>query len=290
MVSGAETEAGAGTQRRRHKLNPLRAAANQFESFNEFETLGSWATYFRHKLARRWGAAMGAGKVVGYRPKGVRRPVAARLGTVDFIIGHHMFVMREYGKATEMKLRSSPVIVDLGTNVGMSVRVWLERWPDARIVTVEPDADNLAVAAESFKMGGVTDRVTLLHGACVGEARRVVLKREGLNASEFEIDPEGDSSGDGAVDGLTVPMICEKAGIADDERIDFLKCDIEGAEEEVFGGCADWIGRVENILIEVHHEYTQERLEADLAAAGWRASRTSMLLDFDGGRVLLLER
>ena len=52
------------------------------------------------------------------------------------------------------------------------------------------------------------------------------------------------------------------------DKIDLLKCDIEGAEAAVFGQCAPWINRVRHIAVETHRPYLPEDLLADLARNG----------------------
>ena len=47
-----------------------------------------------------------------------------------------------------------------------------------------------------------------------------------------------------------------------------MKCDIEGAERELFARCRPWIHRVRNLLIEIHGDYTADVLLKDLIANG----------------------
>ncbi len=49
--------------------------------------------------------------------------------------------------------------------------------------------------------------------------------------------------------------------------IDLLKCDIEGAEQEVFADCASWLHRVRNLVIELHEPYLADRFLQDIASA-----------------------
>jgi hypothetical protein len=76
------------------------------------------------------------------------------------------------------------------------------------------------------------------------------------------------SAGGQPVEALTIPQLLERASAAG--AVDLLKCDIEGAEQELFADCSAWIGRVRNILIEVHRPYTTEMFLADLGRAGAR--------------------
>jgi hypothetical protein len=66
-----------------------------------------------------------------------------------------------------------------------------------------------------------------------------------------------------------------------------LKCDIEGAKRELFSDCRAWIGRVRNISIEVHGDYTRQNLMQDLARNG---ANFVIATPDCGGNVLLLQR
>jgi hypothetical protein len=65
----------------------------------------------------------------------------------------------------------------------------------------------------------------------------------------------------------TIPQILDECRVADRE-IDLLKCDIEGAERELFSECAEWIQRVRTIVIEIHAPYTVDAMGEDLRRAG----------------------
>jgi hypothetical protein len=68
------------------------------------------------------------------------------------------------------------------------------------------------------------------------------------------------------IDALTVSQILELTRM--EGTIDLLKCDIEGAEAEVFANCSQWIANVKNLVIELHEPYTIEKLSDDLKRAG----------------------
>ena len=53
---------------------------------------------------------------------------------------------------------------------------------------------------------------------------------------------------------ITVPDLLNAANWHDE--IDFLKCDIEGAERIVFASCRNWITKVRNLLVELHGDLT----------------------------------
>ena len=56
------------------------------------------------------------------------------------------------------------------------------------------------------------------------------------------------------------------AGVPD--TIDLLKCDVEGAERELFESCSSWLPHIRLASVECHHPYTQEDLLSALRANG----------------------
>ena len=68
------------------------------------------------------------------------------------------------------------------------------------------------------------------------------------------------------LDALTIPQILSRAGMSG--TIDLLKCDIEGAEAELFKNCSVWIGKVQELVVEVHHPYTTDMLIKHIRAGG----------------------
>lgn len=101
-----------------------------------------------------------------------------------------------------------------------------------------------------------------------GAPRKVTLDRAGGEwAYEMrELEPTGGAE---AIDAFTMAQIIEDSGV--EGEIDLLKCNIEGAEAEVFAGKPAWVGRVRNMVVDVHRPYTAERLLGDVTAADGRA-------------------
>ena len=212
------------------------------------------------------------GRVRRVKPHGERQPVMVRLGSSDWYCLEEVFLQGEYAEVVKHLARdgSAPVktIVDLGANVGMSVRFWREAFPGVRVVAVEPDSANIAMAArnvaEGAGQGTLPGDVTLIEACVAARPGSVYLDRSSSEYA-FRMSEQGQGA---TVDAITVPQLLERGGVQG--QIDLLKCDIEGAEAEVFGDCSAWIGRVNHLAIEIHAPYTLEKLMADLKAAGAR--------------------
>jgi Methyltransferase FkbM domain len=66
------------------------------------------------------------------------------------------------------------------------------------------------------------------------------------------------------VPAITIEQLCNQYGI---ERIDLLKLDIEGAEEQVLENGA-FLARTEHIIIELHGHYGFQCFQRDIAPYG----------------------
>ena len=197
-------------------------------------------------------------------------PIAVRLGSSDWYVAEEIFLHGEYEPLLRHGLNNVKSVLDLGANVGMSVRLWQTLWPNVRVVAVEPDAKNLDIARQNALPASSPPPVFLQ--ACVaGRSRMVHLNRTG-DAYGFKME-DGVAGGE-AIEALTVPEICGRGGLSDESAIDLLKCDVEGAEAEIFADCQSWAHRVRYMAIEVHEPYSAEHLLADLQRAGgspiWR--------------------
>jgi FkbM family methyltransferase len=187
-----------------------------------------------------------------------------RLGSTDWLVLEEVFIQGEYAPLAHSKLTDIRQIVDLGANVGITIRLWQHLFPDARIIAVEPDIQNLAVCERNVAAGPAPARVRLVH-ACVGAAAGMTYLDH--TAGEWGVRMSNTrTDGTASVPVMTLPQILHESGAA--QQIDLLKCDIEGGEEQLFADCAGWLGRVESIVIELHGAYSPQRFLADIDRGG----------------------
>src|SRR5262245_53082642 len=183
--------------------------------------------------------------------------VRLRSHTTDISVLSELLVSDSY----EPLPHDRPVqtVVDLGANIGLSFRWLRARYPGARFVCVEPDPGNLEVLRAN--VCGVEEHTDVL-GVCVGGSERTVK----LTTTDGEwgihmTDTDDPTAHTGEVGVTTMEALLERTGI---DRIDVLKCDIEGAESEVFADCRSWIDRVGAMSVECHADSmtTEALLEA----------------------------
>jgi FkbM family methyltransferase len=223
-------------------------------------------------LRRSWGKWLpGHGKIVSVQLADLKDPLYVRLGSTDWLVLEEIFLHGEYDPLAQLDLSNIRQIVDLGANVGFSIRLWKEKFPNARILAVEPDHANM----EALRRNCGDDDALQAVEACVAAAPKMVqLDRSAgdwgirmeKSAANAEAKGRTEPNQPSMVRALTFNQIITDAGI--DGEIDLLKCDIEGAEIELFADCADWIGRIRALIVEIHRPYSVDQFEADVKRAG----------------------
>ena len=200
-----------------------------------------------------------------FRLNGVNDPLAVRAGAFDFYTIYEIFRDGEYDKILKIIDGKVRLVVDLGANIGCSIRLWTDQFPECQVLAIEPDRSNLQVCRRNIDLGHSSRRVTLFEGCAVGSPRSVFFASRNFD-NQFTIRQADQIPGAKIASGITVSDMIK--GLDDKLDIDILKCDVEGAEEEIFKFSNDWIKRVRFLAIEIHHPYTIEELQEDLANAG----------------------
>ncbi len=206
----------------------------------------------------------GRGSVVRLHLRDDPRPFFVRVGSSDFTVMDEIFLGQEYDGFLAGVRGEVRTILDLGASVGMSIRRWQRQFPHARIVGVEPDADSTRLARMNANVAPTDGMpaVTIIEACVAGTARMVSLDRS-TDAWRYRMIEARDGD---RIQATTVQSLLQQANVCD--PIDILKCDIEGAERELFADCGAWIGRVRNMVVEVHPPYSAAELEADLKRCG----------------------
>lgn len=136
----------------------------------------------------------------------------------------------------------TPLIVDCGAHCGIAAKFFAETYPQARIVAVEPDEDNVALARETNS----EDRIAILCAA-VGNANGTgSLEREDRS---FAHRVNGAVGGETKVLSINTLLDEECRGGA---RPFIVKIVIEGSEENLFEDNTDWIDAFPLLVIELH--------------------------------------
>ena len=178
--------------------------------------------------------------------------VYLRTGTSDYDALTQIFIDREYEPLD--CLTSVKTILDCGANVGYSSVYFLERFPSARVIALEPDPQNAWLCRKNLARYG--NRAQVVAAALWDHPARLSLVRgeygDGREwATQVCATRSGEDFSGGEVAATDMPSVLSLCGT---DPIDILKIDIERSELVVFQGPTKWLSRVRNIAIELHDD------------------------------------
>lgn len=193
-----------------------------------------------------------------------------------------IFVESVYGSRESLNLPPSPLVVDVGANIGMFALFAKHHWPAARIFAFEPIHDVFEALLKNVGNfpGSMTFNVAL---GDAREQRRMTFYPRFSIMSGFLADPDSDRAvarsyieqlalelppiqreilldgADDLLEGRFSPtsITCDVERLADItaihglERIDLLKVDVEGHELAVLNGIGSVWPMIDRVVVEV---------------------------------------
>jgi FkbM family methyltransferase len=191
-------------------------------------------------------------------------PLTLRRTNSDIFVVRDVFESEDYGFVRKMGLPANATIVDLGANIGLASLYFASLFPQSNILAVEPDGANCDLLERNCAPLIASGRLQLVRGFVGGVDGSAAIDR---NDQSWGFKKGGAAeAGQEAIPCFTIRTLLTQRPM---EKIDLLKCDIEGSELELFSDCSSWIHLVENLIIEVHPPYSPEKLYADLRRASW---------------------
>lgn len=137
--------------------------------------------------------------------------------------------------------KTQPIILDCGSNVGMTIVYMKHIYPNAKIFAYEPDPQLFSILSTNINNFNL-ENINLIPKAVWHENRNLNFVSDGN---------EGGKVTEGK-DGITVEGVSLSEQLSVFEEIDMLKIDIEGAEVSVFENIRNQLNKVENIFMEYH--------------------------------------
>lgn len=139
--------------------------------------------------------------------------------------------------------KEKPVILDCGSNIGISVLNYKRQFPGAKIIAFEPDPEFVPILHQNLQQNGAAD-VSVVESAVWVEDGEMSWYSEGVDGSKLVTSPQTDGQT------LTVHTVDLAPYLAN--GVDLIKLDIEGAEYKVVTTLGDKLKQVRNMIIECH--------------------------------------
>lgn len=165
-------------------------------------------------------------------------PINIRPGTQDIGTILNNVVREEYG---QLYLSNSPKwMIDAGAYIGDTAAYFLSKYKNLKTICLEPNPSNFEMAKLNLQPYG----------------DRAILLKKGLYSTNRSQHFSGDQTGGSIcssgfeVECITISKILEHYLIP---RIDILKMDIEGSEENIFSSKPEnWLNKVGVLIVELH--------------------------------------
>ncbi len=179
--------------------------------------------------------------------------VSLRLGTTDIPTFEQVFVRQEYESPNLPA--TAKTIIDLGANVGLATVFFAQKYKGAKILAVEPEAENFRALENNVRALG--NRVSTLKGAVWhedGEINLNVDAEDGSPLGSWGVQVSAQAwKGSGATPCWKLSTLMEKFAF---DEVDILKIDIEGAELELFSEKPElWLTKAKLIVVETHDRF-----------------------------------
>lgn len=144
--------------------------------------------------------------------------------------------------------KSSPLIVDCGSNIGVSVSYFYQNYPRSRIIAFEPDPEIFECLSSNTRNYS-SPNVQLHNKAVWTEENFISFKSDGADGGKI------DGAGNCKVQSVNLSNFLQ-------QEVDMLKIDIEGAEESVLPAISKDLKNVRNLFLELHiSEHQPDLLE-----------------------------
>jgi FkbM family methyltransferase len=164
----------------------------------------------------------------------------------------HVFKQIFFNNAYRCKLTRPPrIIVDAGANIGLASIYFANKFPDSRIIAIEPEENNYQILKRNVEKYANVIPVcaalwyvdTIIEVVDVGTGEWGYVTRTHGEIDKKSIGVRNNTRA------ITVNTLMKEHSI---EHIDILKMDIEGAECEVFREPSSWIEKVDCLIVELH--------------------------------------
>lgn len=191
----------------------------------------------------------------------------------DLYTFHYIFTKHEY----DFDCGSVEYIIDAGAHIGLASVFFGLKYPEAKILSVEPEDSNYKLLVANTKL---FPNIRTIKAALWSHKTFVNILNPDAADWEYRVSDIDNKDG---ISAITVEDAMSEMAT---DRIDILKMDIEGSEVEVFKTSGSWIDKVKSIVLETHDRLRPGCTQAmEMAIEGRNFDRKSL-----DGNVLLTQK
>lgn len=179
---------------------------------------------------------------VSLKLKNYKNLFVLRANTSDSQTFKQIFLRGDY----EIEVNFKPkYIVDAGAYIGLSSVYFANRFPEAKIIAIEPAEINYSLLLKNIH--GYENIEPVNKGIWYKKTYLTVIN-EGHGEWGFIVKETNDKN-EADIQATSIDEILEDFGMA---TLDIVKLDIEGSEVEVFSNNYQWLSKVKMLIVELH--------------------------------------
>ena len=204
--------------------------------------------------------------IIDFISRSFKNRISIRKADSDIEIFYQVFCELQYDILFHLDFK--PInIIDCGSNVGFSCLYFATKFPDAKIIAVEPEIKNF----NQLKYNTTKYSQIISYNAAIWhEDAQLTIKEENEWSASFEV-VEVVQENKFLFNSKTINQLADENSFS---IIDILKIDIEGAEYTLFNNNPhSWLGRTRCLIIELHDALkpgTSKLFFREMAHYNWR--------------------
>lgn len=186
------------------------------------------------------------GSLKSLRLKGLKYPFVIRDNPSDYATFTEVLVKKDYRLPFAFEPKT---IIDAGGNIGLTALFFANQFPDAGIVTIEPDKNNFDILKKNVSF---YKNIIPLNKGIWTNASFVNVVDPGMGENSFTVE-ETASPGEQSIEAIGIYEIMQQQGW---QGIDLLKIDIEGTEKKIFEtNYESWLPYTKVFFVETHDRF-----------------------------------
>lgn len=201
----------------------------------------------------------------------------------DFDVFKQIFYWKEYLPVVECfqehfkpEANSKLIILDCGSNIGLTSLFFLDYFPNSRIVAIEPEIGNFNSLDFNLDQKSFP-QIVKIKGAVWSKNAQIQIVKDFRDKSDWSYRVEETDEAD-SIKAYSINQVITEHSL---DFIDILKIDIEGSEQEIFTGSdvnLDFLDVTKCLAIEIHDEFNcREKIYHILVNKGYRISHSGEL-------------
>jgi FkbM family methyltransferase len=145
-----------------------------------------------------------------------------------------------------------PVIIDAGAHIGLATLYFKKLYPGAKVIAIEPHPENFKLLEQNTLYSNQLDAIAIHNVALAANSGTIELHTDSTPLQWYSTSSFVNGAWNHAQTSHILHVPSQPLARFLTQPIDFLKMDIEGAEQEVLMAASDQIHLVKHMIVEFH--------------------------------------